>query len=137
MQENNIENVVTIRKAIWKTTQSVRLIRNGMQANSLLPGILDPGAHKTETVEGETIDHLVDRLSLRKLDFVNMTLNGAEVEALEGMERTLVEFGPRIRLAGWYKREAGAVWRLSRDKLGKHGYQVMVGKHGSLYAYRG
>ena len=82
-----------------------------------------------------TIDELVRIHSLAKVDYVSLTLNGAEVEAIDGMKETLTTHCPRIRLAGWYVREA-PIWEICSEKLKRFDYKIVIGKWGSLFAYK-
>ena len=133
LEQNNISNVVPVNKALWKKDEIITLKKEGLQANTVIEEIVD--AADCQEIEGVTIDSVLDRFSVNKVDFVSLTLNGAEAEALEGMVRTIAEFRPRIRLAGWYYRGKRQVWELCKEKLVKYGYKIFVGKRGSLYAY--
>lgn len=48
------------------------------------------------TVQTTTIDDLVSQMRLERLDWIKMDVEGAEVEALRGAERTLREYRPRL-----------------------------------------
>ena len=65
---------------------------------------------------------------------LSLTLNGAEVEALEGAKQTLKNLRPRIRLAGWYSRGGKKISELAREQLLTFGYQVFIGPRGNTLA---
>nr|MDT0657232.1 FkbM family methyltransferase [Micromonospora sp. DSM 115978] len=50
-------------------------------------------------IEALTIDHLVERAGLERVDVVSITTNGAEEEILRGLRRTIERFQPYICLA--------------------------------------
>lgn len=58
----------------------------------------DDHTHKLK-VKSRTIDSLVDELKIDRLDLVILEINGAEILALKGMERTLVKLRPNIVMA--------------------------------------
>jgi len=49
----------------------------------------DGGYERTETVEADTIDNILDELDINNIDYIEITVNGAELKVLEGMEKTM------------------------------------------------
>ena len=132
MQYNNVENVTTLHRAVWNKELELDLQSDFAQANSLLSEV-----HKgktTERVRTTTIDKIVDDYNLEQVDMLSLTLNGAEVEALEGAKQTLKNLRPRIRLAGWYSRGGKKISELAREQLLTFGYQVFIGPRGNTLA---
>ena len=85
-------------------------------------------------VKTVTIDSLVRDHALKKVDMLSLTLNGAEVEALEGAKQTLRNFRPRIRLAGWYSRGGKKISEITMEQLLTVGYEVFIGPRGNTLA---
>ena len=132
MQYINVENVTTIHRAVWNKELELDLQSDFAQANSLLSEV-----HKgktTERVRTTTIDKIVDDYNLEQVDMLSLTLNGAEVEALEGAKQTLKNLRPRIRLAGWYSCGGKKISELAREQLLTFGYQVFIGPRGNTLA---
>ena len=132
IQHNNVENVVTLQRAVWNKELELDLQSDFAQANSLLSEV-----HKgktTERVRTITIDRIVDDYNLEKVDMLSLTLNGAEVEAIDGAVHTLKKFRPRIRLAGWYQRNGRKISEITRSQLEPLGYKVFVGSRGNTMA---
>ena len=65
---------------------------------------------------------------------LSLTLNGAEVEALEGARQTITNLRPRIRLAGWYSRGDKRIAEITREQLSNLGYKVFIGVRGNTMA---
>ncbi len=134
LDNNGVTNVTALNNALWNKNETMELGTTNLQANSLVDGIV--GSTDKQTVECITIDDIVDSYSLKSIDFVSLTLNGAEVETLDGMKETLSLYRPRLRLAGWYYRGNDPIWKLASEKLKRFDYKVVVGKRGSVYAYK-
>jgi len=132
LQTNRANNVTPIHRAMWNELTELQLESDLAQRNTLITEV-----HKgkwTQSVATVTLDSLVREHDIEKLDFLSLTLNGAEVETLEGGSDTLARLGPRIRLAGWYTREGRKIWQITKDQLEAHDYEVFVGKRGNVMA---
>ncbi len=79
------------------------VVAAGAQMQAELPAL--DGADGIETVElrTETIDALVARGTLPRVDFLKVDVEGADVGVLEGAAQTLVEHRPRLALACYHK----------------------------------
>lgn len=74
-------------------------------------------------------------MSLEKVSLVSLTINGAELEAIRGMRRTLNLHRPKTVVAGWYKRDGVAICDLAARELDSLGYQSAIGSRGRLSAW--
>jgi FkbM family methyltransferase len=73
-----------------------------------------------------TIDALVARLGLERVDFIKMDIEGAEARALRGARSTLGRFRPRMALAAYHKKDDGVT--LPREaQAGNPGYSYECG----------
>lgn len=137
---NKITNVWPVNKAIWNKNGKMNLNTGELQSNSLIFSAShfgsDPKDDSSEEVSAVTIDSLTREFGLNKVDYITLTLNGAEVEAIDGMQEVLSQYSPRIRLAGWYKRDGVPIWKICSDRLKPFGYKTVAGRHGSLYAFK-
>lgn len=55
------------------------------------------------SVPVDTIDSLVERLQLPRVDFIKMDIEGGEVDALDGARATLRTFAPRLALSVYHR----------------------------------
>lgn len=72
----------------------------------------------TATVEAVTVDRLVTQHALKRVDWIKMDIEGGEVEALKGAERTLREFRPALFI------EIHATASAVKDLLVPLGYRI-------------
>ena len=129
---NKVKNVTPMNRAIWNTQTELTFHTSYAQANSLIKEIQDwDGAYSVKTI---TIDELVEEQDLNSVSMLSLTLNGAEVEALEGAAETISRFKPRIRLAGWYKRDGKLICDLTKAQLESYGYKVYIGPRNGVCA---
>lgn len=83
-------------------------VHDGVSAGAQMHADADPAAadpHGRETVEltTESIDALVARGALPRVDFLKVDVEGADVSVLEGAAQTLQEHRPRLALACYHK----------------------------------
>ncbi len=132
---NGIANVTTLHRAVWDSEIELDLQSDFAQANSLVAEVHKGAA--VERVKTISIDGIVEKYGLTKLDMLSLTLNGAEVEAIKGAERCLTKLRPRIRLAGWYTRGGEKISAITKGQLEAFGYQVFIGPRGNTMALPG
>ncbi|HWH96486.1 MAG TPA: FkbM family methyltransferase [Baekduia sp.] len=69
----------------------------------------DTGGRKTVPMLTETIDALVARGAVARVDFIKVDVEGAELQVLRGAEHTLRTQRPRLALAGYHRPDDLAV----------------------------
>jgi len=129
---NKIDNVLAFNRALWHSRGTLDLEVGFAQANTLVAEVAK--GERRQAIETVSIDDLVDELGLARVTMLSLTLNGAEVETLDGAGKTLTHMRPRIRLAGWYTRSGIPIWKITKEKLERHGYEVFVGPRGNVMA---
>lgn len=83
---NNLHNVTATNFAIIDGTRPMAIeSQKGWQANRVVP--ID--TKDSIQVPGLSLDELVERENIRRVDFLKMNIEGAEALALRGMEETL------------------------------------------------
>jgi FkbM family methyltransferase len=85
-------------EAVW--------VRDTVSAGAQMQGELpaaDPHGRESVELRTETIDALVARGAMPRVDFLKIDVEGADVGVLEGAAQTLVEQRPRLALACYHK----------------------------------
>ncbi len=132
--DNGANNARLVRAAVWNEIGEMDLSRDNNQQNSLVKGIIKE--QSTEIVATTTVDQISSDLELPKVSLISLTINGAEVEAMDGMVDTLASFSPLLTIAGWYERDAIAIHSLLVEKLKRQNYEWIVGPVGRVYAWK-
>lgn len=100
MPENIKDKLYITPKAAWKD-------ENGIQLYALHgPGSFaaDIGQEKAETI---TIDKM---LNGKRATYIKMNIEGSEKEALQGAEKTIKEYKPRLAVAGYHRTDD--LWKI-------------------------
>jgi FkbM family methyltransferase len=132
LQYNGISNVTARHNGVWREAGTLNLETGFAQANSLVEEV-----HKGERqqiVDTISIDGIVAAENLDRVSMLSLTLNGAEVEAIEGARDTLTRLRPRIRLAGWYSRGGEKIAQITKRQLEAYNYDVFIGPRGNTMA---
>ena len=130
---NGATNVTIVPKAAWnRDGATLALHQSGRSRNSVVSEVID--SPKTTPVASTTVDAL---LGDRRIDVITLTVNGAEVEALEGMAATLGRSpGIRMSIAGWYSRGESKICDLLAPRLRELGFAVAVSSKGRVLAWK-
>ena len=80
---------------------------------------------------------LAESLDMPRLDFVKMDIEGAEVEAVEGLGPLLERFKPRFAIASYHVRGGKITSEVLEPIFRSYGYQVRTGfpRHRTTYAW--
>ncbi len=130
---NGIKNVSLVPRAIWSERGQQEIFWNDSQLNSLVDGIVLQ--RNTRTVETDSVDNIVEDHNLGSVSLVSLTVNGAEIEALRGMQNTLRDYRPRLSIAGWYERGGEPIHRQVTEMLCEYGYRTQLGRYGRVYGW--
>lgn len=127
---NGLKNVILVNKAIWNTPTKIKFYREGKQIGSITQEVVTTDNYIE--VPADTIDNILEENNTHKIDFARIQLNGVELEALEGMEKTL-QSHPKILVAGIYTKNGVPVQELLKKHLDNKGYKTQVWG-GSIFA---
>lgn len=96
---------------------------------SMISDLTEKAFEATREIEVDTLDHILAELGVERVDYAEITVNGLELQVLQGMEETL----PRTRrlfLSGYARvgngSEASNV--RTRELLHDHGFRTTVSR---------
>jgi FkbM family methyltransferase len=94
---NGFTNVSVVRKAVGRSSGSgvLEVARFSVQGR-LNPNELRPDSRGTTPVEVISVDQAVEEISLPPPTLVKLDIEGSELEAIEGMRRTMERFRPTV-----------------------------------------
>lgn len=134
IRENHLTNVVTIiPKGAWKDKGKLTLYQGERQDCSMFQEVSSHGIAKE--VEVDTVDNMLQGLGINKVDFIVVEINGAEIEALEGMKETLKRT-LNLVIAAQYRRFGQPSYKTVLRMLKNEGFNTTVDEEGKVYAWR-
>lgn len=91
IKANQLNNVTAIQKLLWSRTEQrdFYLSENAASHSAYRDAFYNPTG-ETIRVETDTLDNILEILGVASVDFIKMDIEGSEIEALGGMENTLV-----------------------------------------------
>jgi FkbM family methyltransferase len=142
MEANGFDNVTIVPKAVASQSGDGHFYRSEGTINSLNSWVLNNlGYEGLETIDVKVIsvDDALETLAINTVDLVNITINGGEVDALQGMKKTLNRSeNIRITLAGWYYlSDDKKVCDVAVPLLKRAGFVTLLGERGRVLAWKG
>jgi FkbM family methyltransferase len=89
-----------VRRALWNRSGDTLGYTSRASGTSLLVGSKDDGS-----VETLSIDDLVAQRAIPRIDFIKLDVEGAELDALRGAEKTIRAFRPRLAVSVYHKED--------------------------------
>lgn len=87
-------NITLVEKAIWNEKKTIKFY-GGKRTNdsvlAIVPKVERTLDHMDESydVETDTIDNILTELKIKEISHICLTINGAELEAIDGMKDTI------------------------------------------------
>jgi FkbM family methyltransferase len=128
IRANSVRNVVVIGKAVYGRRGRERLYLSPHRASHSLY----KQGYRWIEVEADTLDCILAG-SCVKADFIKMDIEGAEVEALKGMNETLRKH-VRLAIAGYHIVDGTRTCGIVAEYLRSRGFRVRV-EDGRVYAH--
>jgi hypothetical protein len=114
--------VTIVEAGVWNQPGSVPAVGKGRQRNSLVQ-IDELQGHKLPSIRTDTLDNLLDAWGEPLIDEVTITVNGAEIEALEGLVRWRNRV-KAIRIYAGYKRQGSPTVETCRRIVSEWGFRI-------------
>jgi FkbM family methyltransferase len=90
IKANNLNNVIPIQKMLWSQTELRKLYLSGhSSSHSAYYDAFYGSTGESIGVEADTLDNILEELGIDSVNFIKMDIEGAEIEALKGMRKTL------------------------------------------------
>lgn len=129
---NQVKDIKIIPKGIWNKKEKLSFDQTGATGS-----ISSSGNLKIQVTD---LDSELKRLKIPfdKVSFVKMDIEGAEIEAIEGMKELLKKGSPHLAIATYHIREGKKTYSVVEKKLRELGYNVETGcpKHLTTWAWK-
>ena len=94
------QRIEVVQRALWDSSGQVIHYAPYGPATSVVHSQQDADSLQVTTL---SIDDFVSESKLPRVDFIKMDIEGAELKALKGAERTLRSFGPRLAISVYHR----------------------------------
>lgn len=119
---NKLNNVTVIKKALYNRGGTYPFEVHGLGSKMLAKKINVFSPFRVKTT---TLDHELQRLSIKKVNFIKMDIEGAEVEAITGAENTLKNNTCiNLAIASYHIVDGQPTFKRLTGKLKKYGFQT-------------
>lgn len=132
VEVNNLKNIHIVANGVWNKKDVLTFQRSAgdFQSSSIDLNYKNGLDYQMEV---DTLDHIIPESGVARVDFMIIQLNGAELEALEGLNNILPD---NIAIAARYKKEGVVAAKLIGKQLAEKGYTVKILKRDYLFAHK-
>lgn len=96
---NKIKNIVAINKGLMSKEGQEKFYARTSRGSSF---VFENEFQKTKNIDVTTIDTIVKEFDLKKIDFIKMDVEGAELFVLEGAKKTLQNLKPNLAIGTYH-----------------------------------
>lgn len=115
IDKNNLKNIIPLNLGVWSSKKKMILILE--KYSSILRNLNKSSKNKAKIdIDLDTIDNIVLKLKLDKVNLIKMDIEGAEIEALKGAKYTI----------GHQKRISLMIAAYHKTSSGKETYKTLV-----------
>jgi len=122
IKENSIDNIEIVPKGIWNKKSKQKIIREKRQRASI-NNLASVKTNQEIEIDCDSLDNILKNHDITKDDFIRIQVNGAEIEALKGMEKTLKK-GPKILITSLYDKNKTSNVKIIKMILANNDYRV-------------
>jgi FkbM family methyltransferase len=137
---NKSKNIIPINKGLWRNSTTLRFRSSSGEASSLIfdenqNGHINQDGNIID-VEVTSLDDELELLNIKKVDFIKMDIEGAEVEAVKGAKRLLKNNYVNLAIASYHIVDGKQTYLELTEVLTGLGYHSETGflRHLTTYA---
>jgi len=133
IEANGLQSVVKVIQAgVWSEPGSMPIRGAGRQRNSLLE-IKNITEFRNVDVRVDSLDNLIGEwdVEANAIDLVYITVNGAELEALRGLDAAAPRVNALFVVAHYHAEGGRSSAEVCREILGNRGYTLYSSPHGA------
>jgi len=136
------KNITYIKKGV-DSCKGVKQIEIGEHADfnklaeqGIEDGLSDSNYTRDVEIETDTLDNILQSIRVDKVNHIEMTISGMEVEALKGMSNILLSNGLRIQIRSLHEKDGQLLYLQVVNILDNCGMKTLVGRHNNRFVGR-
>jgi FkbM family methyltransferase len=122
LEANDVRNVTIIPKGLWSENTRMQF-RQGMHVASAIIRPWISGLNGDSFIEVVSLDSEMEKLGIKKIDFVKMDIEGAEVEAIKGLSEIARNNSLSMAIASYHCVNGSKTYALLERELPKLGFK--------------
>lgn len=132
---NGITNVEPLNLGLWHKREALKFA-SGMGESSSVQ-FSSESTQPVEVIECVDLDQLLQDMKIPRVDFIKMDIEGAEIEALQGMTGTLKKGVSSLAIASYHFRDGSQTCQALEPFFEKLGYRAHTAHpiHLTTYAF--
>jgi FkbM family methyltransferase len=126
VEEHDLKNVTIVNKALWNEKTTLKFNAEGSLGGGLVNTINRDKSMLNQqiSVETTTLEEIANELSLPRIDFVKMDIEGAELEVLQSSSKLLARHKAHLAVASEHLRDGQLTFGRVEQILKGAGYEV-------------
>lgn len=104
LKGNNV-NVKVVDSGVWNKSEILKFRSHDALSSIEGVGMIPSSLPAINRIKVDTIDNIVKRLGIKKIDVIKMDIEGAEIEAIEGASNTILKDRPILLIEAYHLRE--------------------------------
>jgi len=131
LELNRCKNVTVVKSGVWSRRDKIKFYLNERLGES---SMVITNGEVTEIVEVEvdTLDNILEDLGINRVTLIKMDTEGAEIEALKGMDKILSDDGVKLAIASYHKVGGKPTYKTIIPMMEQKGFSSEY-KHGISY----
>lgn len=118
-----LQNITVIQRGVWHSTAHLPFVFDHSWGNHIVEKTVV--AAKNTTIQTISIDEFVSKNQLKKISFIKMDIEGAERHAIEGAQKTLQRWQPRLAISLYHNTDDYLILPAMIKKINQN-YQVHI-----------
>lgn len=133
---NAVDNIQIQSELIWNENTQIAFYEAGTVSSSIH---YKPENAKEILKDAITIDAFCEQQNLERLDFIKMDIEGAEIEAMDGLVTILEKFKPNFAIASYHWIDGKQTYAAVEAFFEKHNYpyKTVFYKDGEVITFAG
>jgi FkbM family methyltransferase len=132
IEANGLRNVTAINKGVWSSDGELAFTGDPVRGYTFMRSGDDPASVSVSVV---SLDAEAGRLGMRKVDFIKMDVEGAELEAIRGAGAILRQNDAAVAVASYHMVDGEKCCGRVERALAAAGYRAWTANEGHLTTY--